>query len=141
LDDEEFLDLPTEQEFRPARAGAFSFQESFMFGGLGNLAGILKQAKSLQENMQKMQEELAARRYEGDAGAGMVRAEVNGRMELVRIKIDPQAAGDVELLEDLVVAATAAAARKAQEAAKEEMARLTGGFDIPGLADMLGQST
>jgi nucleoid-associated protein EbfC len=112
-----------------------------MFGGLGNLAGVLKQAKSLQENMQKMQEELAARRYEGDAGAGMVRAEVNGKMELVRVKIDPSAAGDVELLEDLIVAATAAAARKAQDAAKEEMAKLTGGLSIPGLTEFLGQGT
>ncbi len=112
-----------------------------MFGGLGNLAGMLKQAKSLQENMQKMQEELAAQRFDGEAGAGMVRAEVNGKMELVRIRIDPAAAGDVELLEDLIVAATSAATAKAQEAAKEQMMRLTGGLNIPGLTDMLGQGT
>ncbi|MBI4580685.1 MAG: YbaB/EbfC family nucleoid-associated protein [Planctomycetes bacterium] len=112
-----------------------------MFGGLGNLAGMLKQAKSLQENMQKMQAELAAQRYEGDAGAGLVRAEVNGKMELLRVKIDPKAAADVELLEDLVVAATAAATRKAQEAVREQMARLTGGLNLPGLTDLLGQAT
>ena len=112
-----------------------------MFGGLGNLAGMLKQAKSLQENFQRIQEEMAARMYDGDAGAGMVRAVVNGKMELMRVKIDPQAAGDVELLEDLVVAAVAAATRKAQEAAKAEMAQLTGGLNIPGLSDMLGQGT
>jgi DNA-binding YbaB/EbfC family protein len=112
-----------------------------MFGGLGNLAGMLKQAKSLQENFQKMQDELAARTYEGEAGAGMVRAEVNGKMELTRMKIDPKVAGDVELLEDLVVAAVAAASRKASDAAKEEMSRLTGGLNIPGLTDLLGQST
>lgn len=112
-----------------------------MFGGLGNLAGMLKQAKSLQENLQKMQEELAARSYEGEAGAGMVRAEVNGKMELTRVKIDSKAAGDVELLEDLVVAAVAAASRKAQDAAKEEMAKLTGGLSLPGLTDLLGQGT
>lgn len=112
-----------------------------MFGGLGNLAGMLKQAKSLQENLQKVQEELAARTYDADAGAGMVRAEVNGKMELVRVKIDPSVAGDVELLEDLIVAAVSAATRKAQESAKEEMAKLTGGLSIPGLTDMLGQST
>jgi nucleoid-associated protein EbfC len=111
-----------------------------MFGGLGNLAGMMKQAKSLQENLQKMQEELATRSYDGDAGAGMVRAEVNGKMELVRVKIDPTAAGDLELLEDLIVAAVAAASRKAQEATKEEMAKLTGGLNIPGLTDMLGQN-
>jgi nucleoid-associated protein EbfC len=109
-----------------------------MFGGLGNLAGILKQAKSLQDNMQKMQEEMAAQRYEGDAGAGMVRAEVNGKLELLRIKIDPAAAKDVELLEDLIVAATGAAARKAQDAMKEQMSQLTGGLNLPGLAELLG---
>jgi len=109
-----------------------------MFGGLGNLAGILKQAKSMQENMQKMQEELAAQRFEGDAGAGMVRAEINGKMELLRVKIDPAATNDVELLEDLIVAAVAAATRKAQEAVKEQMAQLTGGLDLPGLSGLLG---
>lgn len=112
-----------------------------MFGGLTNLPGIFKQAKSLQENLQKMQETLAARTFEAEAGAGLVRAEVNGKTELVRIKIDPKAAGDLELLEDLVVAAVAAATRKAQHAAKEEMARLTGGLNIPGLTDLLGQGT
>jgi len=112
-----------------------------MFGGLGNLAEMMKQARSLQENLQKMQEELAARTYDGDAGAGMVRAEVNGKMELTRIKIDPAAAGDVELLEDLVVAAVSAATRKAQEGAKGEMSKLTGGLNLPGLSDLLGQGT
>ncbi len=110
-----------------------------MFGKLGDLAGILKQAKSFQENLAKMQEELAAQRYEAEAGAGMVKAEVNGKMELVRVKIDPAAAGDIELLEDLIVAATAAAAQKAQEGAKEHMAQLTGGLDLGGLSGMLGQ--
>lgn len=112
-----------------------------MFGNLGNIAGMMKQAKALQENMQKMQEELVQKRFEAEAGAGMVKATVNGRGELVQIKIDPSAAGDVELLEDLVVAAVGAASKKAQDAAKEEMAQLTGGMNIPGLSDMLGQGT
>jgi hypothetical protein len=112
-----------------------------MFGSLGNIAGMMKQAKALQENMQRMQEELAQKRFEADAGAGMVKATVNGRSELMQIKIDPSAAGDVELLEDLVVAAVGAAAKKAQDAAKEEMAQLTGGLNLPGLTDMLGQGT
>ena len=104
-----------------------------MFGSLGNLGGLLKQAKALQENMQQMQEQLAQQRYEADAGAGMVRAEVNGKSELIRIHIDPKAAEDVELLEDLVVAAVTAASTKAQEAVKAEMSKLTGGLDLPGL--------
>lgn len=112
-----------------------------MFGGLGNLAGMLKQAKELQANMKRMQEALEARRYEADAGAGLVKATVNGRSELVQVKIEPKAAGDVELLEDLVVAAVAAASKKAQDAAKAEMSELTGGLNLPGLSDMLGQGT
>jgi DNA-binding YbaB/EbfC family protein len=108
-----------------------------MFGNLGNLAGILKSAKEMQGQMAKLQEELAARRYEGDAGAGMVRATVNGKGSLVDVKIDPQAAGDVELLEDLVKAAVGAAVTKSQEAMKTELASLTGGLNLPGLTDML----
>lgn len=110
-----------------------------MFGGLGNIGTLLKQAKSLQENMAKMQETLAQRRFEADAGAGMVRATVDGKGELLRIKIDPQAAGDVELLEDMITAAVSSATRKAHEGMKEEMSRLTGGLNIPGLSDMLGR--
>ena len=64
-----------------------------MFGALGDLASLMKQAKSMQENMQKLQESLAEQRYEAEAGAGMVRAVVNGKSELVDIKIDPKAAG------------------------------------------------
>jgi DNA-binding YbaB/EbfC family protein len=109
-----------------------------MFGGLGNLAGMMKQAKELQASMKKLQEEMESKRFEADAGAGMVKATVNGKSELVQVKIDPQAAGDVELLEDLIVAATSAAAKKAQEAIKEEMSALTGGMNLPGLSDMLG---
>jgi DNA-binding YbaB/EbfC family protein len=109
-----------------------------MFGGLGNFASLLKQAKSFQENMQKAQEQLAQQRHEADAGAGMVRAIVDGKGELVQIKIDPKAAADVETLEMLIVSAAGAAMRKAHEAMKTEMAKLTGGFNVPGLTEMLG---
>ena len=109
-----------------------------MFGNLGNLTGLLKTAKDLQANMAKMQEELATKRYDGDAGGGMVRAVVDGRGMLVDVKIEPSAAKDVELLEDLVKAAVSAATAKSQEAARNEMNALTGGLNVPGLADMLG---
>ncbi len=112
-----------------------------MFGNLGNIANLVKQARSFQENLQKVQETLGEKRYEGEAGAGMVKVEVNGRGELTRVKIDPQAAGDLELIEDLIVAAAAAANRKSQEGMKAEMSQLTGGMNIPGLSDMLGQAT
>ncbi|MHC4797298.1 MAG: YbaB/EbfC family nucleoid-associated protein, partial [Planctomycetota bacterium] len=65
-----------------------------MFGSLGNMAEMLKKAKSLQEDMQKMQSELADKRFEADAGAGMVRAQVNGKGDLIQVKIDPEAAAD-----------------------------------------------
>ena len=71
----------------------------------------------------------------------MVRARVNGKFELVGVKIDPQAAEDLELLEDLITAAVGAATRKAQDAVKTEMAKLTGGLNSPGLTDLLSQGS
>ncbi len=112
-----------------------------MFGSLGNLGAIMKQAKALQDNLKRVQDELAGKRFDAEAGAGMVVATVDGKGELVRVKIDPKATGDVELLEDLIVAAITAAARKAQDAMRGEMAQLTGGLNIPGLTDLLGQGT
>ncbi len=109
-----------------------------MFGGLGNLAGILKSAKELQSNLARMQEQLAAQRFEAAAGGGAVRAVVDGRSSLVDIKIEEQALSDRELLEDLIKAAVGAAMAKSQEAMKEQMAALTGGLNIPGLSQMLG---
>lgn len=111
-----------------------------MLGGIGNLAGLLKSAKEIQAQMAKIQAELASRRYEGDAGGGMVRATVDGKSTLIDIKIDPQAVNDVELLEDLVKAAVCAATAKSQEAMKSELAGLTGGLNIPGMTEMLGGS-
>ena len=109
-----------------------------MLGGLGNIAGMLKQAKEMQSRMVEVQAELANRRFESEAGGGMVKATVDGRGTLVDIRIDPQAVSDVELLEDLVRAAVGSAAQRSQEAAKAEMAKLTGGLNIPGLSDLLG---
>lgn len=109
-----------------------------MLGGLGNIAGLMKSAKEMQANLARVQAELATRRYVGDAGGGMVIATLDGKMSLIDIKIDPEAANDVELLEDLVKAAVGAAAAKAQEGIKQEMAQVTGGMNIPGLSDMLG---
>jgi len=109
-----------------------------MLGGIGNMAGLLKSAKELQGNMAKLQEELASRRYDGDAGGGMVRATVDGKGTLLEVKIEPQATSDVELLEDLVKAAVGAAIAKSQEAMKGEMASLTGGMNVPGLSELFG---
>ena len=88
-----------------------------------------QQIKVLRQKMAKMQEELADKRVESSSGGGMVTAVANGRQELVAIKIDPQVVDpeDVEMLEDLVVAAVNDALRKSQELAAQEMNKLAGG--------------
>lgn len=109
-----------------------------MFGGLGNIADMLKNAKQMQGNLVKLQEEMAAKRFEGVAGGEMVKATVDGKSMLVDLKIDPKAVEDVELLEDLVKSAICAATTKSQEAMKEQMSSLAGGMDLGGLSQMLG---
>jgi hypothetical protein len=99
---------------------------------------MLKNAKQLQGNLAKMQEEMAAKRFDGIAGGEMVRATVDGKGTLLALKIDPKATEDVELLEDLVKAAVCAATTKSQEAVKEQMSSLAGGMDLGGLSRMLG---
>jgi len=80
----------------------------------------------------------AALRYQADSGGGAVTATVDGRGTLVGIKIQPDATEDVELLEDLVTSAVRAASAKAQQAAQQDLAAMTGGMNIPGLSDLLG---
>lgn len=102
---------------------------------MNNIGSLLKQAQKLQSQVSQIQAELGGRRVEATAGGGMVTAIVNGRQELVEIRIDPQVVDpdDVEILEDLVVAAVTEAMSRASELAAEEMKRLTGGLPIPGL--------
>ncbi|HPF39178.1 MAG TPA: YbaB/EbfC family nucleoid-associated protein [Phycisphaerae bacterium] len=111
-----------------------------MFGKLGDIAGMMKQAKEMQSRMKEMQERVAASKFEADAGAGAVKATVNGKLELAAIKLDPEMVkgGDVEMIEDLIRAAIVAAQTKAAEAMKQEMQGLTGGMNIPGLDKMFG---
>jgi DNA-binding YbaB/EbfC family protein len=103
-----------------------------------SLNAILKQAQQLQKQMEKLQEELATKRVEGTAGGGMVTVVVNGKQELIDVKIDPEVVNpdDVEILEDLVVAAANQAREKAQEMAKEEMSKIAGGLLPPGLSGL-----
>jgi DNA-binding YbaB/EbfC family protein len=100
--------------------------------GLGDL---FKQAQDLQERLQRVQEEAAGRTVEATAGGGMVRATVNGRLELVRLQIEPGAlaGGDVEMLQDLVIAAVNQALHSAQQQMADEMSKLTGGLKLPGM--------
>ena len=100
-----------------------------------NMGNIMKQAQQMQQRMARMQEELQDRTVEASAGGGMVTAVVNGRQQVVSITIeqgvvDPE---DVDMLQDLIVAAVNEALKKSQEMAQEEMSKITGGLNMPGL--------
>jgi DNA-binding YbaB/EbfC family protein len=101
----------------------------------GNMGNIMKQAQAMQAQMAKIQEQAAAKQVVGTAGGGMVTVTANGAMEIVSVVIDPEVvkSGDAEMLQDLVMAATNDALRKAREMMAEEMKGLTGGLQIPGL--------
>jgi hypothetical protein len=96
----------------------------------------MKQAKKMQEQMGKIQEELETKTVEAQAGGGMVRVVVNGKFNVVSIKIEKEVVNpeDMEMLEDLILAAVNEGVRKAQEMASQEMAKITGGLGIPGLS-------
>ena len=104
-------------------------------GGLGNLGGMMKQAKKMYEDMQKVQDELAAERVEATSGGGVVKAVVSGNGELVAVHIDRTVVDpdDVEMLEDLVTTAIREALATAKESAAERMQAVTGGMGIPGM--------
>ena len=99
------------------------------------MGGMLKQAQKLQSKIFKLQEELADKTVETTVGGGMVRAVANGKQQLLSIKIEPEVVdpNDVQMLEDLVVAAINDVMKKSQDMVSEEMTKLTGGFKIPGI--------
>ncbi len=99
------------------------------------MAGMMKQAQKLQAKLAKVQEELASREVEGSAGGGMVVARANGQQQIVGVRIDPEVVDpeDVEMLEDLIMAAIQQAREKAQEMADREMQRATAGMLPPGV--------
>ena len=101
----------------------------------GNMASLMKQAQAMQEQMTKIQEEAASKQVTGTAGGGIVTVTVTGGMQVVSVKIDPEVvkSGDVEMLQDLTVAATNEALRNAREMMANELTSLTGGLNIPGL--------
>lgn len=100
-----------------------------------NFGNIMKQAKKLQERMAQLQDELALKTVEASAGGGMVSVLVNGRHELVSLKIEKEVVNpeDVEMLQDLIAAAVNEGIRQAQEMTSQEMAKITGGLSIPGM--------
>ena len=96
------------------------------------IAGLMKQAQQMQENMRKLQDELASVEVEGQSGAGMVKVTMTCRHDVKRVNIDPSLlADDKEMLEDLVAAAINDAARKVEATVQEKMAALTGGLGLP----------
>ena len=96
---------------------------------------LVKQAQEFQKKMKEMQEELKNKIVEATAGGGMVTVTANGQQEIISIKIEPEVVNpkDIEMLEDLILAAVNEAKRKAEELAKDEMKKITGGMNIPGL--------
>ncbi len=114
-----------------------------MMKGFGNMGDMMKQmqkqAVKMQKKAEEIQEDLKERVVEASSGGGMVTAHVNGKQELLSIKIDPEVIdpNDVQMLEDLVLAAVSQAMKKSQEMYQEEMGKLTGGLNIPGLSNLL----
>jgi nucleoid-associated protein EbfC len=98
----------------------------------GQLAGLMKQAQQMQENMKKMQEQLATLEVEGQSGAGMVKVVMTCKHDVKRVTIDPSLlADDKDMLEDLVAAAVNDAVRKVEATTQEKMGALTGGMNLP----------
>ncbi len=96
---------------------------------------LMKQAQQMQAKMSKMQEELEEKTMEATAGGGVVKVVVNGKQEVVDLQIDEDAVDpeDVEMLEDLILAAVNEGMRKVQDMVNEEMGKITGGMNIPGM--------
>lgn len=106
-----------------------------MLPGGKNMKDLMKQAQKMQQEMMKSQEELENKLFQASSGGGMVTVEMNGKHEIASIKIDPQAVDpdDVEMLEDLILAALQEVSSKVSEASNDAMGKLTGGMKIPGL--------
>ena len=100
-----------------------------------NMNDILRQAQVMQNKLAKLQQEMAERTYEAASGGGMVKAEVSGKQELRKLVIDPKAieGGDVEMLQDLILAAVNEASRIARESMEREMNAISGGIKLPGM--------
>jgi DNA-binding YbaB/EbfC family protein len=94
----------------------------------GNMQGMMKQAQQMQE---RMQAEIALIRVEASAGGGMVTVKMDGHKNVIGVKIDPEVAGDVEMLQDLVVAACSEAVKKVDEESKSKMGGMLGGMGLP----------
>ena len=97
----------------------------------GGLAGLMKQAQQMQDNVQKMQEQIAQMEIEGQAGAGMVKIVMTGKPDVRRVSIDPSVMDDREMLEDLIAAAVNDAVRRIESTTQEKMSGFTAGLNLP----------
>jgi DNA-binding YbaB/EbfC family protein len=104
-------------------------------GGKKGMQDLLKQAKKMQEDLAKAQDELANMVIEGTSGGGMVKIEMNGKHQVLSLKIDPEVVDtdDIEMLEDLIMAAINEAQDKITKTSEDELSKFTGGMKIPGL--------
>jgi len=104
-------------------------------GGKKGLKDLMRQAQKMQDDLAKAQEELSNKIIEATSGGGMVKVEMNGKYEVKKLKIDKEVVDpeDVEMLEDLIIAALNEAKDKVSEQSESEMSKLTGGINIPGL--------
>jgi len=103
--------------------------------GGGNMNNLLKQAQKMQQQMEEMQKEMETKVYSASAGGGAVEASVNGKKQIIDIKIKPEVVDpeDVEMLQDLIISALNEAFKKADAESDSEMKKLTGGMNMPGL--------
>ena len=104
-------------------------------GGPNNMQAMLKQAQKMQEDMQLKQEELEAREYQVAAGGGVVNVKINGKKEILEVKLSPEIvdSDDIETLEDLIVAGVNEAIKKVEVISAEEMQKITGSIGLPGM--------
>ena len=116
-----------------ARGGGFP--RNMGMGGMGNMNNMIKQAQKMQEEMLKAQEQLNEQEFEASVGGGAVSVKANGRKELVELSISPDAVDpdDVEMLQDLIVAAVNEGMRKVDADSSAQLGSITGGLNIPGL--------
>ncbi|MFO7460696.1 MAG: YbaB/EbfC family nucleoid-associated protein [Desulfatiglandales bacterium] len=108
--------------------------------GIPNMGNLLKQAQQFQAKMAKLQEELGERTVEASAGGGMITVMANGKQEILSVKIDPEVIdpNDVEMLQDLILAAVNDALSKAKNMVQEEMGKLTHGLNLPNIPGLIG---
>ncbi len=106
-----------------------------MGGGPGNMQGMIKQAQKMQEDMEALQEELNERVYDIAAGGGVVNVKINGKLEVLAIELKPEVVDpdDIETLSDILVAAVNEAIKKVNTTNNDEMGKITGGLNVPGI--------